>query len=83
MTAILQRTDRELWKLIDRVRDPGYGWFTLEEKTRLHNLVVRFKATRKISSDDLQWLRQSDENLCDVAALTATFSRRRRKRGAR
>jgi hypothetical protein len=54
MTANLQRTDRELWKLIDRVRDAGYGWFTLEEKTWLHNLVVRLKATRRISSDDLQ-----------------------------
>jgi hypothetical protein len=26
----------ELWSLVDRVHDAGYGWFTLEEKKRLH-----------------------------------------------
>jgi hypothetical protein len=83
MTANLQSTDRELWKLIDRVRDAGYGWFTLEEKTRLHNLVVRFKATHKISEDDIEWLHRADENLSGAAALSATFFRRRWKGGAR
>jgi hypothetical protein len=76
-------TDRELWRLIDRVREAGYDWLTFEEKKRLHDLVVHLKATRKISEDDLEWLKQADENLSGVASLTATFSVRRRKRGAR
>jgi hypothetical protein len=82
MSVYLPR-DRELWRLINRVRDRSYDWFAIDEKRRMHDLVVRLKATRRISSDDLQWLRQSDENLCGAAALTATFSRRRRKGVAR
>jgi hypothetical protein len=81
MNAPLPR-DRQLWALIDRVRDRSYDWFTFAEKKRMHDLVVRLKATRKISEDDLQWLRQADENLCGVASFTATSSRRRRNGGA-
>jgi hypothetical protein len=73
--------DRDLWRVIDRVRDRSYDLFTFAEKKRMHDLVCRLKATRRISSDDLQWLRQSDENLCGVAVLSATFSRRRRWNG--
>jgi len=73
-----------IWRLIDRVREAGYDLLTPEEKRRLHDLVVRFKATRKIPPDDLHWLEEADANLSGMAALTATFSgRRRRKAGPR
>jgi hypothetical protein len=71
------------WPLIDRVREAGYDWLTLEEKRRLHNLEVRFKAMRTISPDDLHWLEEADANLRGVASLSATFSERRRKGGER
>jgi hypothetical protein len=75
--------DPELWRLIDRVRAASYDLFTFAKKKRMHDLVVRLKSKGIVSPADLEWLRQSDENLCGVAALTATFSRRRRKGVAR
>jgi hypothetical protein len=73
--------DPALWMLVDRVRDRSYDLFTFAEKSRLHNLVVRLKAKGTISPDDLEWLRQADENLSGMPALTGTF--RRRQGGAR
>jgi hypothetical protein len=71
----------EKWQLVDRVRERGYGLWTPPEKQRLHDLVVRLKAKGTISPDDLEWLRQADENLSGMPALTGTF--RRLQGGAR
>ena len=70
-----------IWRLIDRVRDRSYDLFTIPEKKRLHDLVVRFKANGTISPDNLEWLKHADENLQGIAYFSATF--RRRKGGAR
>jgi hypothetical protein len=71
----------ETWLLVDRVRERGYGLWTLPEKQRLHDLVTRLKSRGTISPDDLEWLRQADANLCGMPALTGTF--RRLQGGAR
>jgi hypothetical protein len=73
-------TPNEIWRIVNRVREAGYDWFTLDEKKRLHDLVVRLKARGAISPDDLQWLQQADANLCGVASLAGIFSRRRKGR---
>jgi hypothetical protein len=70
-----------LWLLVDRVRDRSYDFFTFEEKSRLHNLVVGLKAKGTISPGDRKWLEEADANLCGIASFSATF--RRRKGGAR
>jgi hypothetical protein len=75
--------NRELWRLIDSVRDRSSDWFTLAEKQRMHDKIVHLKAKGTVSAADLEWLRQADEDLCGAAALAATFSCRRRKGGSR
>jgi hypothetical protein len=69
---------RETWQLVDRVRYRGYGLWTLPEKQRLHDLVVRLKSRGTIAIDDLAWLRAADENLRGADALHGTFTRRRK-----
>ena len=51
----------EYWPLINSVREAG-DLLTIDEKQRLHNLVVRYKRTGVIFAADLQWLNQVDEN---------------------
>jgi hypothetical protein len=70
-----------LWLLVDRVREASYDFFTLAEKSRMHKLVCKLKATKTVSPEDMEWLRQADANLCGIASLSATF--RRRNGGAR
>ena len=67
-----------LWRLVDRVRDRSYDWFTFAEKKRLHDLVARLKTRKSISIDDLRWLNEMDDALAGVGALAATFQRRRK-----
>jgi hypothetical protein len=69
------------WRLIDRVRDASYGFFTYDEKLKMHNLVGAIKRTGMLSVEDRKWLEKMDENLSGISALTAIFSRR--KGGAR
>jgi hypothetical protein len=71
------------WPTINRVRDAG-DLLTLEEKQRLHNLVVRYKRTGVVFAADLQWLKQADENYAGIAPLYEILSKSsRRKGGAR
>jgi hypothetical protein len=67
----------DLWRLVDLVRERGYGLWTMPEKQRLHDLVTRLKSRGTISLDDLAWLRAADENLRGADALHGAFTRRR------
>jgi hypothetical protein len=71
-------TGRDLWKLIDSVRDRSCDLFTLDEKQKMHNLVVRLKTKGTISPADFEWLKQYDEALRCMGAPRATASKRRR-----
>jgi hypothetical protein len=73
---------RDMWKLIDDVRDRSYDLFTLAEKQRMHDLVVAFKAKGIVSDDDVEWLKRSDEYLRLMGAPRAV-SRRRLPRAKR
>ena len=59
----------ETQRLINRVRDAGYGLFTLPEKQRLHDAASRYRRNGKISADDLAWLRQCDNNFRFIDAM--------------
>jgi hypothetical protein len=68
------------WRLINRVRDASYNFFTYDEKLKMHNLVGAIKRTGKLSNEDRKWLEEMDANFAVISALTGTF--RRRKGGA-
>jgi hypothetical protein len=70
----------EHWPLINRVRDAG-DLLTLDEKQRLHNLVVRYKRTGVVFAADLQWLTQADENFGGVAPLYEILNKSARRNG--
>jgi hypothetical protein len=73
----------EHWQLINRIRNAG-DLLTLEEKQRLHNLVVRYKRTGVVFAADLQWLTQADQNHAGIAPLYEILSKSsRRKAGSR
>jgi hypothetical protein len=69
------------WRLINRVRDASYNFFTYDEKQRMHDLVVTIKRTDKLSIKDRKWLEEMDANFAGIPSLTGTF--RRRKGGVR
>src|ERR1019366_3322075 len=48
------------WQLINCVRDAG-DLLTLDEKRRMHNLVVRYKRTGVIFAADLVWLAEKSK----------------------
>lgn len=84
MSASLPAND--IWKLIDDVRDRSYDVFVFDEKKRMHDLVVNFKTKGIVPPDDIEWLKQSSENLRAMGISPARASRRRlprTKRGAR
>jgi hypothetical protein len=68
------------WPLINHVRDAG-DLLTIEEKQRLHNLVVRYKRVGVIFAADLQWLKQSAENFGGVAPLYEILNKSTRRTG--
>jgi hypothetical protein len=68
------------WPLINRVREAG-DLLTIEEKRRLHNLVVRYKRTGVVFAADLQWLNQADENYAGIAPLYKILSKSTRRTG--
>jgi hypothetical protein len=70
----------EHWPLINRVREAG-DLLTIEEKRRLHNLVVRYKRTGVVFAADLDWLKQSAENFGGVAPLYELLSKSARRNG--
>jgi hypothetical protein len=65
------------WRLINRVRDASYDFFTYDEKLKMHNLVGKLKRTDKLSDEDRKWLEEMDANFASISALTGTFRRRR------
>jgi hypothetical protein len=74
---------REIWRLIDDVRGRSYDAFVYDEKLRMHNLVLGFKAKGVVSPDDVKWLRESSEALRAMGISPARFSRRRLPRARR
>jgi hypothetical protein len=68
------------WPLINHVRDAG-DLLTIEEKQRLHNLVVRYKRTGVVFAADLEWLKQADENYAGIAPLYEILSKSPRRKG--
>jgi hypothetical protein len=64
------------WPLINRIRDSG-NLLTLEEKQRMHNLVLRYKRTSVIFAADLQWLAQADESIASLYEILVKSSRRK------
>ncbi|HEY8006080.1 MAG TPA: hypothetical protein VIE66_04590 [Methylocella sp.] len=74
---------RDLWKLIDSVRDRSYDVFTFAEKQRMHDLVGTFKVKGVISPDNIEWLHQSAANLQAMGISPYRSSRRRLPRTKR
>jgi hypothetical protein len=74
---------RDMWRLIDSVRDRSYDLFTFAEKQKMHDLVTAFKAKGIVSDADIDWLKQSYENLRSTGVSPARFSRRRLPRAKR
>jgi hypothetical protein len=65
------------WRLIDRVRDASYDFFTYDEKLKMHNLIGTIKRTDKLSVEDRKWLEEMDANFAGISEITGTFRRRR------
>lgn len=65
------------WPLINEVRDHGYDCLTIEEKRRMHTLVVRYRRDGVVSAADLAWLQSMADALAGVAAMQKTFRPRR------
>jgi hypothetical protein len=74
---------RDMWQLIDSVRDRSYDVFVYDEKLRMHNLVTAFKTKGVVSPEDVEWLRRSYDNLRSMGISPARFSRRRLPRAKR
>jgi|GEM_PF-7023678 len=69
--------DRDVWVLVNKVRDASDGIFTDDEKLRMHDLVTRLKTRKTISLADLMWLKSMDDALAGISAMTKTFRPRR------
>jgi hypothetical protein len=60
----------ETLRLINAVREAaGRDLLTMQEKLRLHTAASRYRRNRRISADDLAWLRQMDSNFEFIAAM--------------
>jgi hypothetical protein len=68
------------WPTINRVRDAG-DLLTIDEKQRLHNIVVRDKRTGVIFAADLDWLNQASENYAGIAPLYEILNKSARRKG--
>lgn len=71
-------TSRELWRLVDSVRDRSYDVFAYAEKRRRHDLVFHLKAKGTVSLDDVSWLKRTDQELRAAALDFVRWCRRGR-----
>ncbi|HEY8006369.1 MAG TPA: hypothetical protein VIE66_06130 [Methylocella sp.] len=74
---------REIWKLIDDVRDRSYDIFVYDEKKRMHDLVGNFKTKGVVAPDDVDWLKRTAESLKAMGISPYRSSRRRLPRAKR